>query len=440
MIFVKQENCKYFYKYLKISLLIQEFKWELVEFQKNPNIFLIKEDGVYKIISINELKNKKIEKYKLFLKEKNIVVENENVIAFTRNNRKSSIYKTIKFNSNLYINSESGINDKLQLLLSELNTNLSGNKLCTNKFSEIFCEIDFIFNDIKLFKYYNPYKDNFEFVGHFNDIMNGSLKFSAPDEFNDPFDSNFYVALIETILLKINLSISSFKYELIYKKLHLFFRDFFKYKGKDNKNKCIDEIYIEITSILEKDKINHVDYSLVKRSISNLIENLVEFSEWFRILSTTKKHDNILMWSYYAKEHKGLCQEFSFSNIIDNVKKNSFENEKISKLPLVCFYGEVKYSSRRPPVTFIMCKNPTYFDIIDMIEKMQRSIFTKYKEWSHEQEFRISFLGDFKEETVILKNNKILNRFIGTNAAESLQLKLKASHKMKKHDNKFKLI
>ena len=77
----------------------------------------------------------------------------------------------------------------------------------------------------------------------------------------------------------------------------------------------------------------------------------------------SEKCDSMLMWSHYSDEHKGLCLGFDLKSLI----------QKYDFFPVI-------YSNRMPKV-----KNAD----IDNKSALLKSILTKSKEWSYEQEWRI---------------------------------------------------
>ena len=77
----------------------------------------------------------------------------------------------------------------------------------------------------------------------------------------------------------------------------------------------------------------------------------------------SEKCDSMLMWSHYSDEHKGLCLGFDLKSLI----------QKYDVFPVI-------YSNRMPKV-----KNAD----IDNKSALLKSILTKSKEWSYEQEWRI---------------------------------------------------
>ncbi len=114
-----------------------------------------------------------------------------------------------------------------------------------------------------------------------NDILiNGSLKFSNPIEFNDPFDCNENL-----IILNHNMHlVESVLKTSTYKKL----------------------------SRVEKRKIKRDIF--VKRFYRN---ELKKERNRFKLSCFSTKNDEVLMWSHYADMHRGICIGFNFPHKYD---------------------------------------------------------------------------------------------------------------------------
>ncbi|NAS12247.1 DUF2971 domain-containing protein [Poritiphilus flavus] len=117
-------------------------------------------------------------------------------------------------------------------------------------------------------------------VGIENILLNGTLKFSHPSIFNDPFDCN-------EKLLKIRLT-------------------------KEEKRELFNSIKPKIPSDFRRtvwDQINdqnkYEEYNKINR-------------DRFKISCFSEVSDEILMWSHYAEKHSGICIGFKFNANILN--------------------------------------------------------------------------------------------------------------------------
>lgn len=92
------------------------------------------------------------------------------------------------------------------------------------------------------------------------------------------------------------------------------------------------------------------------------------------VLSLSKIPDSILMWSHYGKDHTGAVVEFKI-----NIGNGSFDVES-SHDDLICL--DVQYAKERPVVTFDGGRS-VESKLIDNL------ILTKAEEWAYEQESRV---------------------------------------------------
>jgi hypothetical protein len=119
--------------------------------------------------------------------------------------------------------------------------------------------------------------------------------------------------------------------------------------------------------------------------INNLIQLLKTMSR-LRVLCTSRVYDSILMWSYYADKHQGVCIGHRLSDIQHSLASSS--------IPGICVYDDVHYSSTRPIMpfrhsvfTFKGANN--YFLLLYSL----RYTFTKFIDWHHEKEFRFAIFA-----------------------------------------------
>lgn len=124
-----------------------------------------------------------------------------------------------------------------------------------------------------------------------------------------------------------------------------------------------------------------------------LLSNNEDMGECFRVLCLTHKYNNILMWSYYSQNHQGYCFEYSPINLVHAIK-----NIPISG---ICIYGDLNYSSSRP----IQKSQVDYFSYTDL-KFYINATFTKYCEWSHEDECRfVCISSEYNESFITIQAN-----------------------------------
>lgn len=200
---------------------------------------------------------------------------------------------------------------------------------------------------IPLYKYYS----NLEYAKDV--IENSRIHFESPKTYNDIYDSTTYITddqilnqyhKVEDIKEILELFLESkdkfkiFNYEFIV-----------KYEGKDQIT--LKEIFEDFSTTFGNVQLDEL--IAVYRTIYSL--SSVYSSDDLKISCFSENKDSLLMWSYYADSHKGVCLGF---NII---------NDK--ELAEHCY--KVQYSKH------FNAGNESYI------------YFTKSEEWQHEKEWRI---------------------------------------------------
>lgn len=96
----------------------------------------------------------------------------------------------------------------------------------------------------------------------------------------------------------------------------------------------------------------------------------------YRIACLSEDNDSILMWAHYANNHKGVCIEYDFQELIKKFKCDLF--------PIIYVKKRKRYDQ---------------FDLINSSLTFQKSVFLKADVWSYEKEWRIlkCFQNDIKE-------------------------------------------
>jgi hypothetical protein len=177
-------------------------------------------------------------------------------------------------------------------------------------------------------------------------LTKNEFHFSIPDEFNDPFDSRFF---------------SQFK------------------GSKAEWEKYANNNFNEEDKIFFLNSLKEVNYK--QSEIDMILRYVTGYNEYpFIVCCFSASRDNILMWSHYANQHKGICLGFRstfingeyFFEMEDNVNKNL--NPKNAKL---C---EVKYQRGKPNIYNPVKKN---------YHSQDSFYLTKSGFWNYEQEYRI---------------------------------------------------
>ncbi len=192
-------------------------------------------------------------------------------------------------------------------------------------------------------------------------VNNGTIKATAPQEFNDPAE------------LKANFSFEATKSE-IRARINLIW----PHINEEGVNFWIDN----------NDKIAKSNDAL------NLRHSLIQTSG---VICLTLDPDNYLMWSHYAHSHSGFCIGFS-----DQVL-----NQFISKD--IVAHAFVRYEERPPSVNFYTAS----------IEDVSRAVFMhKSKVWEYEKEFRLIFRSAGIKK---ISTSSIKEIVLGCRASEELK-------------------
>lgn len=95
-----------------------------------------------------------------------------------------------------------------------------------------------------------------------------------------------------------------------------------------------------------------------------------------RVFCVTELHDNVVMWSHYAEEHKGVVLKLACIDEIDNT---------------LLAARKVKYSDRfiSFPSAEVYAKHLTGEAPIDFVSLCWDIAFTKHVDWSYEREWRV---------------------------------------------------
>ena len=172
--------------------------------------------------------------------------------------------------------------------------------------------IDYEFLDYKeklsvpLYKYYS----NFDYAKDV--IENHRIHFESPSEYNDIFDSATYITDSQ---LKRMFSSSKTILDLIWLCLaDDISTDVFKEKiipvFNGRKQVMIKDVLDEVYKAFPN--IDKEEFLKVLRTMMSL--NNITVSAAQKISCFSENKDSLLMWSYYANSHKGVCLEFDFKN------------------------------------------------------------------------------------------------------------------------------
>ncbi|MDK9698872.1 MAG: DUF2971 domain-containing protein [bacterium] len=175
-------------------------------------------------------------------------------------------------------------------------------------------------------------------------LTHNELFFSAPSNFNDPFDCKLPIP-------------------------------FQNGSNQDKKKFICDMLEADDKSKVEvENKANRIIQNPNRDFMKGLEEGYINNTvEYYGVLSLTKRHDESLMWSHYADYHKGFVVGFQHNRM-----------EILSKSKLKIYREYVDYKSNIPDWNFYeVCKNKD-------VNKLIKNLFlTKSYGWKYEREFRV---------------------------------------------------
>lgn len=215
-------------------------------------------------------------------------------------------------------------------------------------------------------KQFYLYKHCDDSEGALNIFKEGTLKFTQPKNFNDPFDS---YAFIDPSFLISATHQPKFK--------HLNFHSNFK----------------EISKKLFESNLNN----------ENLVNSVRDKAYIFCLNSNPLSH---LMWSHYARFHQGFMIEFKFPMNLESMQADNFH-------PMI-----VDYVEKYPEITGQVFQNSG--------ATIRKIFLQKSKEWEYEKECRIIRYGDFGTEFQTYERGKYLSNVIaGMNCSNEYYGELK---------------
>ncbi|QQK71981.1 DUF2971 domain-containing protein [Pectobacterium versatile] len=213
-------------------------------------------------------------------------------------------------------------------------------------------------------------------------LMNGTLRMSSHDSFNDPFDCNFagytHKAKLASIIIP-----------LLEKEIP---------DLRSNYVKSFNPIRNLITI---NDESEFKD--LILTSLEEVRNGWDDYLSNYRVLCLTKKKDNILLWSHYAEHHKGavLCFNFEKDRFFSNIKKVAYPeiDDSVSKTvmgslnEMVRFVVKDKKRDLNDSLDFLsgLLDKKRFSEVIVnyFLKDFSRFFFIKKIEWAYENEYRL---------------------------------------------------
>lgn len=180
-----------------------------------------------------------------------------------------------------------------------------------------------------------------------NMVENQEVWFSTMSQFNDPFEGIYYIADDISHEAIISLAIKSLSEE----------------------GRSWSGISSHIADNIMKDDFGGLQIKEeVKTKIRASIQEMIETTKNSGILSLAEDSNNILMWSHYANEHKGICVELG-----RNIDEDTGNDKRCRP---------VKYSKEYP--------QPSIEDVLKGDHALTDKVaYTKSVDWAYEKEWRV---------------------------------------------------
>jgi hypothetical protein len=247
---------------------------------------------------------------------------------------------------------------------------------------------------MELFKYLNP--------SRIDVIENLTIRFSRPNDFNDPFESYPSLGGIkelagEETYYNENLKdrFDSIQNESILKHLPPIVKIAEEFKDSVSKM-TLGEAALKIAGIDNIFKKVITEYpDKVEDHIASIINR--DFNNRFGILCLSEKQDNLIMWSHYAMNHEGFVIGFDSKSVYFDQRKNDSD--------LIRILTKVEYKEERPELK-LYNSGKTGYDLAAYLIKF--ALLTKSTHWIAEQEWRM--IIDIRTADVI-KGNVYLFKF-----------------------------
>lgn len=208
-------------------------------------------------------------------------------------------------------------------------------------------------------------------------LSNSSLRWSSPLLFNDPFDH------------QIDFNFDFTETEFVESYLKAFEQVIF---GSDEVSFDIDTRPGALNSVMrqKRNELNKNDaLKELKRGVEETARKLEAFKDNVnaelqkhlknvRVLCVSEAHDNVVMWSHYANDHKGVVMRLQCIDEIDNTLLAAKKIGYNKKLPVIASLDE-------------MVKNTLGIQKHNYAKLFTDLSYVKHNDWQYEREWRVAF-------------------------------------------------
>lgn len=175
---------------------------------------------------------------------------------------------------------------------------------------------------------------------------------------------------------------------------------------------------------LEIDDAQKKEILEFKFKMTQLQENLINFYKnvfvsQFKIFCLTTNYKNSLMWSHYASSHNGICVEYDFEYASED---------------LINFLFPIVYNNNRPLIKLNKIKQNNTQSKVTMV----KSLLTKSRDWSYEDEWRIILPNTFLNEKNDYPTPKVTKVYVGVNVSNKDFELIK--EELKRYDDKIQIV
>ncbi len=211
-------------------------------------------------------------------------------------------------------------------------------------------------------------------------LRTGSLRWSAPSSFNDPFDGQFDFHL-------------EFDVERVVARVTAFLVAVLEGRAELVAGNEFGEVFLAHRQHLTRADIDGEEFQgsfreglqNAERYLPELQAQLREIQRGAKIICVSELPDSIPMWSHYAHNHEGVVLEFRHDPATDSVWRVA---------PRVGYVGQMpRLMDEDTAVRFLSGQS-----LLDRSKIMHQAIYTKSDAWAYETERRVVWHGHVSDQ------------------------------------------